>query len=65
MYLIGVLFQGPQYTAQGNLIFSAIPNIPFPITNIPMNLGEVIKAEEILAFEQFFSQEINKETSNG
>lgn len=65
LYLIGVLFQGPQYTAQGNLIFSAIPNIPFPITNIPMNLGEVIKAEEILAFEQFFSQEINKETNNG
>ena len=65
LYLIGVLFQGPQYTAQGNLIFSAIPNIPVPITNIPMNLGEVIKAEEILAFEQFFSQEINKETNNG
>lgn len=65
IFLVGILFQGPQYTAQGNLIFSAIPNIPVPITNIPMNLGEAIKAEEILAFEQFFPQEINKETNNG
>lgn len=65
IFLVGILFQGPQYTAHGNLIFSNIPNLPTPITQIPMNLGEAIKAEEILAFEQFFSQENNKETNNG
>ena len=62
---IGILFQGPQYTAQGNLIFSNIPNIPTPVTQIPMNLGEAIKAEEILAFEKLFIQDINRETNNG
>lgn len=56
LLFVGILFQGPQYTTQGNLIFSAIPSIPVPITDIPMNLGEAIKAEEILAFEQLFSQ---------
>ncbi len=63
--LVGVLFQGPLYTAEGSLIFSAIPNMPQPITNIPMNLGEAIKSEEILAFEKLFIQDINQETNNG
>lgn len=62
---VGILFQGPQYTAQGNLIFSAIPNIPVPITDIPMNLGEAIKADEIFAFESILSEMMNKETNNG
>lgn len=65
LFFVGILFQGPQYTAEGTLVFSDIPNVPKPATEIPMNLGEAIKAEEILAFEQLLSQNFNKENTNG
>ena len=64
-HLVGILFQGPQYTANGDIIFSAIPNKPTTITDIPMNLGEAIKSEEILEFEKLFEKIINQEKNNG
>jgi V8-like Glu-specific endopeptidase len=51
IFLLGVLFGGPQYSAQGILTFNNLPNIPYPIVNIPANLGIIIKANKILDFE--------------
>lgn len=52
IYLLGVLFGGPQYTAQGALTFANVPNIPKPVISIPTNLGIAIKSSEILEFEK-------------
>ena len=51
-YLLGVLYAGSQFTAEGILQMSNISNIPKPYVNIPMNFGVVIKADEILRFEE-------------
>ena len=48
---IGVLYAGHQIPTNGKIAFTAIPTTPRTITDIPMNLGIAIKAEEILAFE--------------
>lgn len=47
--LIGVLFAGPQYTVEGELMIKPIPHsyTQKPVTNIPMNLGFVISAVEL------------------
>lgn len=56
IYLLGVLYGGHEFNAKGVLQFSNLPNIPSPITRIPINLGIMIKAERILEFENMFSQ---------
>jgi hypothetical protein len=47
--LIGVLYAGPQFNAEGRLEARPIPHsvIPTPVTSMPMNLGFVIQADEI------------------
>ena len=59
IYLLGILYKGPLFDAQGVLTFSELPNIPTPTVSIPMNLGVMIKAERILEFEKLLSQEAN------
>lgn len=53
LYLLGVLYAGPNYTVEGKVVkvnpSDQISNVQ---TNIPMNLGYVIKASEILAFKE-------------
>lgn len=56
VYLLGILYGGPQFNAVGNLHFANLPNSPRPVTSIPMNLGIMIKAERIFEFETFFEQ---------
>ena len=56
LYLVGVLYGGPQYNAQGILTFANLPNIPHPVTRIPTNLGVAIKAERILEFESILAE---------
>ena len=55
LYLLGILYAGPLYTVEGKVIKSnpsdPISNVQ---TNIPMNLGFVIKASEILEFKKLF-----------
>lgn len=48
--LIGVLYGGPQFTAEGNVIVKEIPMRTTPVaqTRLPVNLGFYIKAREIL-----------------
>ena len=52
-YLLGVLYAGPLYSVTGELI-KTNPTISNVRTNIPMNLGYVIKASEILKFRKIF-----------
>lgn len=62
--LLGVLYEGPQYTAQGTLKFANIPTMPHSYTSIPTNLGVAIKASEILDFEPVL-QKLEKGGTNG
>ncbi|MGC9259643.1 MAG: S1 family peptidase [Phycisphaerae bacterium] len=49
--LIGVLYGGPQFTAEGNIVVRNIPMqaAPIPQLQLPINLGFYIKAREIRA----------------
>lgn len=52
--LLGVLYAGPLYTADGTIEVVPVPTSTRPIasTAIPMNLGIVIKAKALDAFDQ-------------
>lgn len=59
--LLGVLFAGPQYNAQGDIIVKTIPTAAQVVesnTRIMINLGYYIKAEEINEFQKFIEQSI-------
>lgn len=51
IYLLGILYGGHEFDARGVLQFVNLPNIPVPVTHIPINLGLMIKAARILEFE--------------
>ena len=54
--LLGVLYAGPQHTAQGDIQIVDVPTSerPVAISRIPNNLGLIIKAERILELENLF-----------
>ena len=54
--LLGILFAGPQHTAEGEIQIINVPIVqkPIAISNIPNNLGLVIKSERILELEELF-----------
>ena len=60
--LLGVLYAGPQYTAEGTLVVRSIPtaleqrSTTNTVTRIPTNLGIVIKARALLEFEKVFEK---------
>jgi len=49
-----VLYGGHEFNAQGVLHFANLPNVPVPVTRIPINLGIMIQAERVLEFENLF-----------
>lgn len=51
--LLGVLYAGPQHTVQGDIQVVVVPTQQKAISlaGIPNNLGIIIKAEQLLAFE--------------
>lgn len=53
---LGVMYAGPQFTAQGEIKIISIPTkqVPIALSSIPNNLGLVIKAEKIKDLEQLF-----------
>ncbi len=59
--MLGILYAGPQYTLEGNIEVRPIPTemTPVPVSRIPMNLGNVIKATQLLDFKRAFSELIN------
>jgi len=52
VYLLGILYAGPQFTATGDIQVVDVPtsNKPIAVSRIPMNLGVVIKAHRLLDF---------------
>ena len=54
--LLGVLYAGPQYVTEGEIKTVVIPTVErsIAISQIPNNLGYVIKAERILELEKLF-----------
>jgi len=56
--LIGILYAGPQHTAQGEIHVMPIPTSvqPVAISRIPTNLGYCVKAVQLLHFEKHFQQ---------
>lgn len=55
--LLGVLYAGPVHTITGEVKVVEVPTnqAPIAVAGIPNNLGIVIKAEQLLAFEGVFS----------
>ena len=53
---MGVLYAGPQHTATGEVKVVEVPSKldTVAVSLIPNNLGNVIKAREILKFEPIF-----------
>ena len=60
IYLLGVLYGGVEMIAQGILHYASLPNLPVPVTNIPINLGLMIKAERILEFESMIKKQMGR-----
>src|SRR5690606_7831749 len=54
--LLGILYAGPQATATGEIIMT--PNLQRPIllSQIPNNLGLIIKSERIIEMEELFKK---------
>jgi hypothetical protein len=50
--LIGILYAGPQYTAEGDIVVIDVPTskVPKVISSIPINLGYTIRANKLLDF---------------
>ncbi|MCW5200592.1 trypsin-like peptidase domain-containing protein [Desulfobulbus sp. F4] len=62
--LLGILYAGPMYTANGEIQVVPVPTKSKPITatSIPVNLGYVIKSTELDAIEQIAEQLMTDET---
>jgi len=58
--LLGVLFAGPQHTAQGDIEIINIPTgqKPIVISRIPNNLGLIVKSERLLELEKLFKDSV-------
>ena len=56
--LIGILYAGPQYTVEGEVQIVEVPVLQKPIvlSNIPNNLGLVIRSSKLVEFEDLFSE---------
>ncbi|MBT2739938.1 MULTISPECIES: hypothetical protein [unclassified Bacillus (in: firmicutes)] len=51
--LLGILYAGPQFTATGEIAVLNIPSSrPISVSQIPMNLGYIIKSHKLLDFEE-------------
>ncbi len=61
--LLGILYAGPQHTVSGEVKIVAVPtqNVPVAFTSIPNNLGIVIKAINLEAFEEIFQKILETE----
>lgn len=57
IYLLGVLYSGPQFSTEGTLEIVNVPTGIKPVSRslIPMNLGVIIKSEKIIDFEKIIT----------
>jgi hypothetical protein len=51
--LLGVLYAGPQMSMEGDIVIASVPTqqMPRAMTRVPINLGVVIRSQELLSFE--------------
>ncbi len=58
IFLMGILYSGPQHTANGEIKIINISTAekPVAISRIPNNLGNIIKSERILELEELFNE---------
>ncbi|MET1122767.1 serine protease [Priestia megaterium] len=63
VFLLGILYAGPQFTARGEIAVMNIPGSPrpIPVSQIPMNLGCVIKSQKLLDFEEIILQNFQRQ----
>lgn len=56
VHLLGVLFQGPQMTAEGQIVEIDVPMVqtPLALTNVMIHLGYIIKAKELIVMRDAF-----------
>jgi len=56
--LLGILYAGPQYTVEGKMEIVPVPTEmkPTPMSRIPINLGNVIKAKKLLDFKPLLTK---------
>ncbi|MCG8561917.1 MAG: serine protease [Hyphomicrobiales bacterium] len=61
--LLGVLWGGPKHTARGDIEIVPVPSAvqPIALSPIPINLGYCVKADQLLAFEEYFEALISEE----
>lgn len=52
--LLGVLYAGPQATATGEIVMTPNLQRPISVSQIPNNLGLIIKSERIIEMEKLF-----------
>lgn len=58
--LLGILYAGPQYTAQGQITIQTVPtrDVPVVLSTIPNNLGLIIKASRLREMEQIVKNKV-------
>jgi len=54
--LLGVLYAGPQATATGEIVMTPNLQRPISVSQIPNNLGLIIKSERIIELEKLFEK---------
>ena len=62
IFLLGVLYAGPQLTVNGEIQVVTIPNVQqkaLAVSHIPNNLGYIIKSERIMDFIPIIKQKLN------
>ncbi len=61
--LLGVLYAGPQHTVEGEIRIVKVPTLerPVSVSAIPNNLGIIIKARKLDAFENIFRARLQAE----
>lgn len=62
IYLLGVLYAGPQFKANGKIYIENISLSPKVEINMPMNLGIVIKSNRLLDFKMTIKEILKKGT---
>lgn len=65
--LLGILYAGPQHTVEGEIRIVAVPTLErsVAISAIPNNLGIVVKARQLDAFETLFRKRLAEAAKTG
>ncbi|SFG65229.1 S1 family peptidase [Methylobacterium gossipiicola] len=58
LMFLGVLWGGPQYTTEGNIIAKPVPTnyVPISVSSMPTNLGYCLKSERVLEMQRLLIQ---------